>query len=854
MPIKAWFYYKRGTRRLKQQLWNEAQADLEEALRLSPTYVKAHYRLALLYFETCRYDRALDSCHKAMTYFSKPLPKAFELKRKIDEKKSNQSKEQEAAIQEFEQCKFAQGAARVDELIKRIKSTNNQSNTFRFSTINQSSLNLQRAHPGVITAIEVLPNQRVATASSNKTITIWHMKGLYEVSTLFGHQDEILSISSLPNNRLVSLSKDNSVKLWDLSSGDCISTIKLPYMFVTSFGVLSGGQIVTFGCSFIKKRESNGLHIWDVNTGDCLASSWAFSSDDSLWVVNGQIFTAFSSIFTAFSSRVSIWTFSEHNKLTRSSTFDIGTRVTEIFQLQEGRVAVVGWDKTVILNPQTAETLVTFERRGHVYSMAEFANVWVFIRGSDALQVWERSSGKLIFTLKIAYGGPMAMLNSRCEFVCAMGRDLSLWGAAPVAFNKTDENRLIHAIHQFPNTILDIEWPPEEGYQKIRKKVEPILRQHRQAQHDRNRLGGLLKIGRFGFLRGHYSDAKMHLEKALALDANNQEAWFLLGQTHQALGNKTEALNAYEHVLESDSNYKQSIEFSLALALELESWEKVNAFVVRLLKIDPKHQEALKMKPVVEGYMLVLGGWYDLAIGEFDRLIARNDSLRPYAEKGRKKAIEGKVLKNIAHEEAHENALLNDNLKQLKKQVDDDSTHLGRLIRSIEPLESKAIQLKNEEYFRLTTRVFIKLANKEIDAQQKSIFFRSALRSVNIALSINPTSQALAKKKAEIEEKIKKLPKHVNPQTTSPNEEQTLSADDRARIEAKKEELRKKRSPTPKPSTSRRASFVVDFSQMNILDTGRTSIQTRGSALSLFQPEQGAWNSQSGTRGRAPNP
>jgi WD40 repeat protein len=60
-----------------------------------------------------------------------------------------------------------------------------------------------------------LPDGRIVSGSSDKTIKIWDIKNK-EVITLRGHTNWVEALSILPDGRIVSGSWDTTTKIWQL--------------------------------------------------------------------------------------------------------------------------------------------------------------------------------------------------------------------------------------------------------------------------------------------------------------------------------------------------------------------------------------------------------------------------------------------------------------------------------------------------------------------------------------------------------------------------------------------------------------------------------------------------------------
>ncbi|KAK9447579.1 WD40-repeat-containing domain protein [Limtongia smithiae] len=128
-------------------------------------------------------------------------------------------------------------------------------------------------HEAGITSIKFSADgQWIATASSDKTIKIWHATdGEYEL-TIEGHIRGINDIAwSLDSKVLASGSDDKTIKIWDALSGRVLRTLRGHTNYVYSVDFSPKGNLVASG-SF-----DESVKIWDVRKGVCLRTLPAHS-------------------------------------------------------------------------------------------------------------------------------------------------------------------------------------------------------------------------------------------------------------------------------------------------------------------------------------------------------------------------------------------------------------------------------------------------------------------------------------------------------------------------------------------------------------------------------------------------
>jgi len=96
---------------------------------------------------------------------------------------------------------------------------------------------------------------RVLTASSDRTLKLWHLATGQVLYTLRGHSREIWSVAVTPDGRrAVSASDDRSLILWDLESLKPLATF-------TGDGALVPAAIAPDGKTIITGDEAGVVHL-----------------------------------------------------------------------------------------------------------------------------------------------------------------------------------------------------------------------------------------------------------------------------------------------------------------------------------------------------------------------------------------------------------------------------------------------------------------------------------------------------------------------------------------------------------------------------------------------------------------
>ena len=120
---------------------------------------------------------------------------------------------------------------------------------------------LQQKHTGGINAVASLPNERVVSASDDRTLRVWNLASAIRLDlsngrfalkaqclhTLRGHRSSVLCVAALPRDRIVSGSRDKTLRVWDVSEGggNCLQTMRGHTGWVNCVGILPDGRVVS---------------------------------------------------------------------------------------------------------------------------------------------------------------------------------------------------------------------------------------------------------------------------------------------------------------------------------------------------------------------------------------------------------------------------------------------------------------------------------------------------------------------------------------------------------------------------------------------------------------------------------
>lgn len=123
--------------------------------------------------------------------------------------------------------------------------------------LDTNTFQVLKGHTGWVWALAIMPNNRLAPGSSDKTIRIWYLdtKTSYFLS---GHTGWIFALAVLPNNRLASGSNDRTIRIWDLNNKTSY-VLEGHTRLITALAVLPDGRLVS-------GSHDRTIRIWDLTT------------------------------------------------------------------------------------------------------------------------------------------------------------------------------------------------------------------------------------------------------------------------------------------------------------------------------------------------------------------------------------------------------------------------------------------------------------------------------------------------------------------------------------------------------------------------------------------------------------
>ena len=100
---------------------------------------------------------------------------------------------------------------------------------------------------GGVNGVAGLSNERVVSASDDKTLKVWTLARPRRgqcLHTLRGHRGSVLCVAAMPRDRIVSGSRDKTLKVWDVIHGLCLQTLRGHTGWVNCVRLLPDGRVV----------------------------------------------------------------------------------------------------------------------------------------------------------------------------------------------------------------------------------------------------------------------------------------------------------------------------------------------------------------------------------------------------------------------------------------------------------------------------------------------------------------------------------------------------------------------------------------------------------------------------------
>jgi len=234
-------------------------------------------------------------------------------------------------------------------------------------------------HTDRVNALAVLPDGRIVSGSHDKTVKVWDPQ-TGRVDTMDAHTDAVGAVAVLPDGRIVSGSRDKTVKVWDPQTGR-VDTMDEHTDRVNALAVLPDGRIVS-------GSHDKTVKVWDPQTGRLDTMGEHASAVFPVAVFpDGRIVSG------GADNIVRIWDTQTGSMLAR---IENGGSVQAVAVLSHGRILVAG-DKTArIWDSQTAHIVTTFENTGGIRAVAVASDGRIVLGSVDeTLKIWDPHSGEV---------------------------------------------------------------------------------------------------------------------------------------------------------------------------------------------------------------------------------------------------------------------------------------------------------------------------------------------------------------------------------------------------------------------------------------------------------------------------
>jgi WD40 repeat protein/serine/threonine protein kinase len=273
--------------------------------------------------------------------------------------------------------------------------------------------------------------RRLALARNDRLIKVWDIARGQEVSTLYGHRDQVAAVAYSPDGRnLASGGYDKAVIVWDTATSQAVKTLRGHTKGVTSVAYSPDGRRIASGSG------DKTIRIWDAATGAEVArlpghasgvESVTYSPDSRHLASSGQDQT------------VKVWELSTGQA--RLTLPGHAACVTSVVYSPDGRHLASGsWDQTAkIWDADTGREVLTL--RGHTGPIDAVRYSPDGLRLATAshdhsVKLWDSATGQEILTLR----GPnkefasVAFSPDGLRLVAAdYGQALTVWDATPLS-------------------------------------------------------------------------------------------------------------------------------------------------------------------------------------------------------------------------------------------------------------------------------------------------------------------------------------------------------------------------------------------------------------------------------------
>lgn len=403
--------YSRGMNRCRQEEYEAAIKDFDQAIEINSNWAEAFYNRGLAYSKLAEHQKAIEDYTKALEINS-DWADVYNNRGNAYYKLGDYEKaiaDYDAAIKinpeltaAIKNRDITQGV--WDELKRQQKQEEERKINWENFTLAQTIT----AHSDYLRTVLISPDGKtIFSGSDDKTIKIWELITGNEISTLTGHTGYIHSLATSPDGKtLFSASGDNTIRIWHWGNGVQLCTLNGHSSWVYALAISPDGQKLVSG------GNDNQIIMWQSNSGQLIRAQTGHS--DAIFTLaitpDGKMLVSGSNDKT-----IKIWELSSGRHI-RTLTGHSKTVYAVAINPDGQTLYSGGADSTIkIWQLNTGNELCTL--RGHssvVRSLVISSDGKTLISGSDdnKIKIWELSTGKEICTLTGHSGNVFSMAIS----------------------------------------------------------------------------------------------------------------------------------------------------------------------------------------------------------------------------------------------------------------------------------------------------------------------------------------------------------------------------------------------------------------------------------------------------------
>jgi WD40 repeat protein len=423
--------YNRGMSRCRQEEYEAAITDFDQAIEINSNWAAAYYNRGLAYGKLAEHHKAIEDYTRALeinSHWADVYNNRGNAYYKLGD--------YEKAIADYD------AAIKINpELTAAIKNRDitqgvwdelkrQQQKQEEERKINWKNFTLAQTltgHTDYVRSVLISPDGKTLfSGSDDKTIEIWELSSGKLIRTLTGHTHFVYSLAISPDGKtLFSASGDNTIKIWHWGNGEQLRTLNGNSGCVYALAISPDGQKLVNG------GADNTIKIWKLSN---LSSDLRTLTGHSETIFSLAISRDGKTLISGSNDKtIKIWEFSSGREI-RTLTGHSST-VYALTISPDGQTLISGSaDSTIkIWQLNTGKELRTL--RGHssaVRSLIISSDGKTLISGNhdNNIKIWELSTGKEICTLTGHSGNIFSMAISHDERTLVSGssdKTIRIW-------------------------------------------------------------------------------------------------------------------------------------------------------------------------------------------------------------------------------------------------------------------------------------------------------------------------------------------------------------------------------------------------------------------------------------------